>query len=263
MGIRESYENGVFSWVDLVTPDPDAAKQFYSNLFGWEFEDRPVPGSTPYCMALKGDRTVAALFGMPDDKKEQNIPPRWQSYINVRDLEATVQSWQTHGGTVLFPPCDVMEAGRMAVMQDPTGAVVSLWQAKEHMGAELVNEVNTLCWNELQTRDAEKAANFYHAVLDWETEVDEKPPYYITCKVKGHMNGGMFDMDKAGLPPEIPVNWAVYFNVEDIDVAIEKVKSTGGAVMMDPIDIEPGRFTTITDPQGAVFTIMQVNDPED
>ncbi|MBX2865017.1 MAG: VOC family protein, partial [Leptolyngbyaceae cyanobacterium MAG.088] len=160
-------------------------------------------------------------------------------------------------------PFDVMEAGRMAVVKDPTGAVVSLWQAKGHIGAGLVNEVNTFCWAELQTRGADKAAEFYKAIFGWELEVDEKPPNYISTKVKGHYNCGMFDMDKANLPPEIPSNWAVYFNVADLDKSLEIVNRLGGKALMDPIEIEPGRFTTIMDPQGATLALMQVNNPDD
>lgn len=261
MGIRNGYENGVFSWVDLMTSDPDAAKQFYTELFGWTFQDMPVDNGSVYSMAFKSDRTTAALFATPDDM--QQVPPHWNSYINVKDLDATVKTWQDHGGTVEMPACDIMNSGRMALVKDPTGAVVGLWQPKEFFGAGLVNEINTFCWAELQTRGADKAADFFKAVLGWELEVDKKPPNYISTKVKGHYNCGMFDMDKANLPGDIPSTWAVYFNVEDLDKSLEIVNRLGGKALMDPIDIEPGRFTTIMDPQGAVVTLMQVNNPDD
>ncbi|MEM8614793.1 MAG: VOC family protein [Cyanobacteria bacterium P01_H01_bin.105] len=261
MGIRDSYEHGVFSWVDLMTSDQEAAKQFYTELFSWKFQDMPVDTGGVYSMAFKGDRTVAALFAKPDDM--QQVPSHWSSYITVKDLEATVQSWQDHGGTVVMPSCDIMDSGRMAMVKDPTDGIVGLWQAKDFWGAGLVNEVNTFCWTELQTRGAAKAAEFYKAIFGWEIEVDEKPPHYITGSVKGHMNCGMFDMDKANLPAEIPSNWAVYFNVADLDESLAVVNRLGGKVLMDPIDIEPGRFTTIMDPQGATIALMQVNEPDD
>lgn len=261
MGIRNSYKNGAFSWVDLMTSDPEAAKQFYRELFSWKFEDMPVDTGGVYSMAFKRDRTVAALFARPDNM--QQVPPHWNSYINVKDLEATVQSWQKHGGTVKMPVCDIINSGRMAMVKDPTGAFVGLWQAKEFLGAGVVNEIDTFCWTELQTRGAAKAADFYQAVFGWEIEVEEKPPNYIIGKVDGHMNCGMFDMDKANLPPEIPSNWAVYFNVADLDASLAIVNQLGGKALMEPIDIEPGRFTTIMDPQGAVVTLMQVNEPDD
>lgn len=261
MGMRDSYENGVFSWVDLMTSDQEAAKQFYAELFAWTFQDMPVDNGGTYSMAFKGERSVAAVFARPDDM--QQIPPHWNSYITVNDLEATVQSWQDQGGTVVMPICDIMDSGRMAMVKDPTDGIVGLWQAKEFFGAGLVNEVNTFCWTELQTRGADKAAEFYQAVFGWELEVDEKPPNYITTSVKGHMNCGMFDMDKAKLPAEIPSSWAVYFNVADLDESLAAVNRLGGKVLMDPIDIEPGRFTTVMDPQGATMALMQVNDPDD
>ena len=262
MGTRDSYDHGVFSWVDLITSDQAAAKQFYTELFSWKFQDMPVDNGSVYSMAFKGDRTVAALFERPDDM--QNAPPYWNSYISVQDLEAAVQSWQDHGGTVEMPSCDIMNSGRMAMVKDPTGAVVGLWQAKEFFGAGLVNEVNTFCWTELQTRGADKAAEFYKAVFGWKIEVDDKPPNYITGSVNDKMNCGMFDMDKANIPPEIPSNWAVYFNVADLDKSLEIVNRLGGKALMDPIEIEPGRFTTIMDPQGAVVTLMQIyGEPDD
>ncbi|MBT9316232.1 VOC family protein [Leptothoe spongobia] len=258
MGIRDSYENGVFSWVDLLTSDQEAAKQFYTELFAWKFQDMPVDNGSIYSMAFKNDRAVAALFAMED-----GTPPHWQTYIHVKDLEGVVQSWQDHGGTVKMPPCDIMDSGRMAMVQDPTGAFVGLWQPKEFIGAGLVNEVNTFCWAELQTRGADKAAEFYQAIFGWDIEVDDKPPHYLTGSVKGRLNCGMFDMDKANLPAEIPSNWAVYFNVADLDESLAVVNRLGGKALMDPIDIEPGRFTTIMDPQGATVALMQVNDPDD
>ncbi|MEA5464457.1 VOC family protein [Leptothoe sp. PORK10 BA2] len=260
MGIRDSYENGVFSWVDLMTSEPMEAKQFYTELFGWTFQDMPMDTGGVYSMAFKGDRSVAAISAIPPNMA---MPPCWQTYITVEDLEATVQSWQDNGGSVEMAPFDVMDAGRMAVVKDPTGAVVSLWQAKSHIGAGLVNEVNTFCWTELQTRGADKAAEFYQAVFGWELEVDEKPPNYISTKVKGHYNCGMFDMNKANLPAEIPSTWAVYFNVANLDESLAIVNRLGGKALMEPIDIEPGRFTTIMDPQGATVALMQANNPDD
>lgn len=265
MGIRESYENGVFNWVDLATTDLDAAKQFYARLFNWDFQDMPNEQflGHSYSVAFKNNRNVAALFGMPDEMRAQNIPPHWESHINVKDLEASVQSWQSHGGVVLNPPFDVMDFGRMAVVKDPTGAVVNLWQAKAHIGAGLVNEVNTFCWNELQTRGSEKAAQFYQAVFDWEIEIEEKPPYYVACKVKGRHNCGMFDLDKANLPDNIPSNWAVYFNVENLDACLDLVNSMGGEALIEPITLDVGRFTTMADPQGAVLTIIELTEFDD
>ncbi len=263
MGIRNSYEKGIFCWVDLATTDQDAAKQFYTQLFHWDFEDVPLEDGGTYSMACKDGRYVAALFSLSDGMREQNIPPHWQSYINVADLEAAVQSWQSNGGSILSTPCDVMESGRMAVVKDPTGATVSLWQAKNHIGAGVVNEVNTFCWTELQTRSSEIAAQFYQRVFDWEIEVDEKLPYYTNCKVKGYLNCGIFDMDQLNLPPEIPSQWAVYFHVENLDTSLALVKGLGGKALMEPVVIDIGRFSTIIDPQGATLIIAELKEFDD
>lgn len=266
MGIRTSYDNGVFSWVDLMTTDPEAAKTFYSELFSWSFVDMPVEGMPPYSMAFKHDglkdRRVAALFEMPSEKIGA-MPPHWQSYINVTDIEKSIKSCEEHGGKILNPICDILDSGRMAVVMDPTNAVVNLWEPKSHIGAELVNEVNTYCWAELQTRGAHRAVEFYQAVFGWGIEIDEKPPQYVIGLVNGRYNCGIFDMDKVNLPINIPSQWAAYFNVENLDESIEKVRALGGKTMTDPIEIDPGRFATIMDPQGAVLTMMQVNQPDD
>jgi hypothetical protein len=264
MGIRESYAEGVFNWVDLATIDIEAAKQFYQQLFQWHFQDMPVEGPDPYSMAFKNDRSVAAVFRMPDQMKAQHIPPHWQSYISVLDMEGAVQKWQSHGGTVLTPPFEVMDAGWMAVVQDPVGATLNLWQARNHVGAGLVNEVNTFCWTELQTRDPETAKQFYQAVFAWEVEVEDKPPYYITCKVKNHYNCGIFDMRQVDLPPEIPSNWVIYFNTQNLEDSIRLAKSLGANLLMEePMTIEAGRFTTITDPQGAVLVLIELTIVDD
>lgn len=263
MGIRERYENGVFCWVELATSDLPGAKEFYGKLFQWSFQDFPADNGSPYTMALKNDRSVCGLFPMTEAMIGQNLPPHWETYINVTDLGAAIEAWQQQGGTVLQPPFTVMEYGRMAVVQDPTGAVVSLWEAHSHIGAGVVNEVNTFCWTELQTRGAEQAAAFYRSVFGWEVDIDEKPPYYVTCKVQGHPSCGMFDMDKVNLPPEVPTNWSVYFHVENLDTAIGIVNNSGGKTLMGPIPIEPGRFATVADPQGAVLALIELQVVDD
>ena len=211
-----------------------------------------------YSMAFKGERSVAAISTMAEA-----MPPHWNSYITTHALDETVERWQQQGGTVIMPPYKVMEAGHMAAVQDPTGVTVSLWQPAGHIGAGLVNEVNTFCWAELQTRGSEQAAQFYKDVFGWELDIEEKPPHYITASVAGHLNCGIFDMDKIQLPPAVPSRWAVYFNVANLDDALAQVRETGGQVVTETMEIEPGRFATITDPQGAAVTLMQIYDPDD
>lgn len=263
MGIRESYENGVFSWVDLATTNQDAAKNFYGKLFGWEFVDKPMPHGGVYSMAQKNGRDVTAIFTMEAEKTSQNIPPHWQSYINTVNLDATIAAWQNHGGSLIMPAFDVMESGTMAIAQDPTDAIVYLWQPKAHFGAGVVNEINTFSWAELQTWDAEQATKFYQNVFGWDIDIDEKPPNYIMASVKGLANCGIFDMGKTQLPREIPAKWAVYFNVENLDASMDLVKELGGKVLMPPMAVDVGRFTTIMDPQGAMVTLIELLQVDD
>src|SRR5437764_1667175 len=119
MGERTSHVPGTFSWVDLGTSDPEVAKAFYGGLLGWDFEDVPVPGAPPYSMASIGGRTVAAVYGKQDDEALS----AWLSYVTVEDADAVAARASELGGTVISDPFDVMDAGRMAVLQDPTGGV--------------------------------------------------------------------------------------------------------------------------------------------
>src|SRR3954466_4352156 len=153
MGERTSHAPGTFSWADLGTSDADGAKVFYGGLLGWEFEDMPVPEAPPYSMATIGGRTVAALYAMRDEQ----APPAWLSYVTVEDPEAIAVRATDLGGRVISEPFDVMEAGRMAVLQDPTGAVFAVWQPRANIGAELVNDVGALCLNQLNTSEPEAA----------------------------------------------------------------------------------------------------------
>ena len=161
MGKRSSYEQGTFSWVDLATPDAAAAKEFYGKLFGWSFEDVPVGDDGVYVMASVDGANVGAI-------SQAEGPPRWNSYITVDDVDAMTEKADEAGATVHSKPFDVMDAGRMSVIQDPSGGVVSLWQAKDTHGAEVVNVHGALTWNDLMTYDVGEAAEFYAELLGWE-----------------------------------------------------------------------------------------------
>lgn len=259
----KQYPSGTFSWVDLATTDATAAKQFYGQLFGWEAHDEPAGDQGVYTMLSLEGRSVAGLYEMNEDMRAQNVPPHWLSYVSVDDLEASVEKASTHGGTILAPPFDVMESGRMALVQDPTGASFALWQARQHIGAKLVNRPGALSWNELCTRDTTQAGAFYAALFGWETQTSEMPTGPYTAFVnQGRMAGGMLQMnDEWG---DMPPNWTVYFGVEDCDSAVQQAQQLGGAVMVPPTDIPGvGRFAVVQDPQGAFFTVikMEVADP--
>ena len=149
--------------------------KFYSELFDWSFDSVPIPDGGSYALAKVKDQEIAGLFQQGEE--QAGIPPHWNSYIKVDDADDAARRCTELGATVMGEPFDVMEAGRMAVIQDPTGAVFMLWQPNQHPGAGLVNEPVTLCWNELLTRDPDAAATFYTSMFDWTAEKDDESPY--------------------------------------------------------------------------------------
>jgi hypothetical protein len=255
----KQYPAGTFSWVDLATTDAAAAKAFYTRLFGWEAQDMPAGPEGTYTMLSLAGKDVAGLYAMSDEQRAQGIPPHWLSYVSVADIDVATEKATTLGGTLLSAPFDVMESGRMALLQDPTGATFALWQAGQHIGAKLVNIPGTFSWNELATTDVERAGAFYSGLFGWEVKRDDMPtgPYY-TFSNQGRMAGGMLQMTEEW--GDIPPNWSVYFSVEDCDAAVKQVQELGGTPMMEPFDIpNVGRFAVVQDPQGAVFTVIQTH----
>ncbi len=153
-----TYEPGIFSWIDLNTRDAAAAKRFYGAAFGWETIDNPTDQGGVYTQFTSGGQKVAGMGEMGDDMKAAGVPPQWNCYVTVADVDAAAARAQELGAQLMLPPMQVMDAGRMAILIDPTGARLSLWQAGEHVGSELVNEPVSLCWNELVTRDVDVAS---------------------------------------------------------------------------------------------------------
>ena len=258
MSERTEYAPGTPSWIDLSTTDRAAAKDFYNGLFGWSYEDMDAgPGAT-YTMASKKDHTVAGMADLMKEQAEQGIPPHWQSYVTVADVDATAAAAEKAGGTVFAPPFDVLDAGRMAVIADPTGAVFAVWQAKNHIGAGLVNEHGTLTWNELLSPDVPKAAKFYKAVFGWDSETNEgQGMTYTEFKLDGESIAGGMAPPMEGIPPV----WGIYFAVDDADATIAEATKRGATVINGPIDIPIGRFAVLMDPQGAVFSVMKMANP--
>ena len=259
VGKRERYEPGTFSWVDLATTDPAAAKTFYGQLFGWQAEDMPVGEGVVYTMfSLAGD-TIAGMNELPAEQRSQGIPPHWFNYVSVADAEATTARARELGGTIFAEPFDVFDSGRMAIIQDPTGAAFALWQPRGHIGAGRVNDPGCLTWNELQTRDAEAAIAFYGGLFGWEFERAEQDGKlsYVTIKNAGRANGGIMPMgaEMAGVPP----NWMPYFTVPAADAAVGRIRELGGAVVVEPFQIQGGaaRIAVVRDPQGAVCSVFE------
>jgi uncharacterized protein len=247
MGERDRHEHGTFSWTDLSTPDAEASKEFYGGLFAWDFKDDPIPGGGVYVMARLGGRAAAAMF----ETTERH--PAWASYVTVDDADSITAGARELGANVLAEPFDVMDAGRMATLQDPTGAVFCVWQPGRSIGAEVVNGPGALSLNQLNTSDPEAAQRFYTELFGWRFEqVSDTPPYWGVYRGE-HTNAGMMP-----LPPGAPApsHWLAYFGIDDIDAAADQIGSTGGTVMVPPQEVPGGRILVAQDPQGAVFALF-------
>jgi uncharacterized protein len=254
MGERTQYTPGTFSWTDLSTTDPDAAKTFYAALFGWELTDMPAgDDGAMYSMAAIDGKWVGAISGQPPQQRDAGVPPAWNSYVTVSDIDAVAARAQELGATMHAPPFDVMQAGRMAVVQDPQGAWFELWQPNEHIGAGLVNAPGALAWNELGSGDLDASAHFYGELLGWTTTPMEgaDPRYLVISTADGHSNGGI----RPPAPPGTPPFWLVYFATADIDASVAQVTELGGTVLVGVTDIGIAKIAVAQDPQGAVFAL--------
>jgi predicted enzyme related to lactoylglutathione lyase len=248
------YVHGVPIWIDLGTPDVAKAAQFYGSLFGWT-ADEPQPEAGGYTMFRKDGKMVAGVGPLMSEQQ----PVAWSTYLTSDDADDTAAKVREAGGTVLVEPMDVMDAGRMAFFMDPTGAAFGIWQPGLHKGAELVNEPGALTWNELATRDVEGAKAFYNKVFGI---TGETRPFggtsYTELKVGERLVGGLREMGEMD-PPSVPPHWLVYFAVGDTDASVATVTEKGGNVLLPPMTIDPGRFSIVTDPQGATFAVIALN----
>lgn len=242
------YDHGVPSWVDIGVPDPVAGLRFYGELFDWDGQDMGEEAGH-YTICTKSGKQVAAI-----SSAQSPGPPYWATYVNVDDVDAVTKRVAGAGGTVVVAPMDVMAAGRMAVYADTTGAVISAWQPGDHKGAQLVNESGTFVWCELATSDLEKSKAFYGEVFGWTWG---GAPTYAEAQVGGRSIAGVMARPEA-MPAEVPDNWLVYFGVDDVDAGTQQAGRLGATVVVPPTDIPGmGRFSTLMDPQGAVFALFQ------
>jgi predicted enzyme related to lactoylglutathione lyase len=251
------HEYGAPCWVDIGTPDVQAAGAFYSALLGWEVEYGPEEMGH-YSMARLGGRDVGALA-------DQQVPGVvvWTTYIATDDVDAAVGRARDAGGAVVMEPMDVMTFGRMAIVADPGGAVVALWQAGEHKGAGVWGEPGSVCWNELTTRAVDESLAFLKAVFGLEGhKIDFGGTDYYDLRVpSGRTVGGLMPMVGDMWPPELPNHWMVYFAVDDPDAVAARCIELGGQVPVPPTDIPVGRFAVLNDPQGGHFSIVKLAQP--
>ena len=270
---RDGYIPGVPCWADTSQPDPDAAVEFYSGLFGWECENA-LPEDSPgrYFLARIRGKDVAAVGSVPE-----SMPPMamWNTYVWVESADEAAGRVKDAGGNVVVEPFDVMDSGRMAVFADPEGAIICVWEPREHKGSQLVNEHGTVNFNVLSTRDAAGAKLFYGAVFGWETiELPGGIEMWTLPGYADHLeqdNPGLREgMTEMGAPegfadvvasiapigddqPDTPAHWGVTFAVDEADEIADRATELGGTVVVPPMDAPWVRMTVLTDPQVATF----------
>lgn len=275
------YPHGTFCWAELHSTNQSVATAFFQEVLGWELNAIPLGEYGFYNMMMKDGLPVAAISSTPPNLSDGSswyspllkfIPvaegadkpelPRsmWANYISVDNVDALVEKVKEHGGTILEGPFDVMEEGRQLTVQDPSGAIISFWEARNHIGARLVNTVGAMLWNELLTREPEKAIAFYGAVLGWTFQKEEGRDMWQIAN-GNRPNGTILKIQShwANIPPM----WQVYFTVANLDTALEKVTELGGQVYMGKTGVpEVGEFIFVADPSGASVYLMQVAEPQ-
>ncbi|PYC76694.1 VOC family protein [Streptomyces tateyamensis] len=257
------YKPGTPCWIELMVPDQQAALDFYCDLFGWQGQVGPPElGGYAVC-TLKGKAVAGIMKAMnPDGTVPDPLPPTvWTTYLATDSIDTTVKGVTDAGGTVVAGPMEVMDLGRMAVVADPTGAVVGLWQSGTFGGAGIVNEHGALIWNELITADLPAASAFYSSVLPVTTRSSEMPGAegYIEFQVDGRAVGGM--MDLSALPPGTPPHWQAYFHVDSVDEVQDAAVRAGGSVLAPAFDMAAGRMAVLADPQGGRFSVITAKAP--
>jgi uncharacterized protein len=253
--LRTNYVPGAPNWVDLGTPDVEAAAAFYRAVFGWEFQSAG-PDAGGYGMLTLDGKVVAAAGPMME------AGPSWTIYFDTADADATADAVKRAGGVVRAGPTDVFTAGRMVQFTDPAGAKFAVWQPGEVKGLDAINDPGTLAWTELYAADPAAAASFYASVFGWATQ--GMPMGDFTYTVISPAGGGD-DSSQGGIMPIGPEmaaagvtpSWLPYFEVADCDAVVATASEQGGAVIVPPTDVpEVGRFATLADPAGAVFAVI-------
>jgi uncharacterized protein len=253
MPTRDSAPLGAPCWIDLLSSDPERAKDFYGQLFGWTAEQGGEELGH-YVTFSKGDAVVA---GMMKNQGDSGLPDAWSTYLASADAKATSEAAAASGGQVIVEPMDVMDLGTMAFLVDSGGAAIGIWQPGTHKGFAVVGEAGAPVWHELHTRDYSGTVSFYERVFDWKTAVlsdTDEFRYTQLVDADGTPLAGI--MDATAYQPEgVPAAWQVYLGVEDVDATLATVDDLGGAVLEPAQDTPFGRLAKVADPTGAVFKV--------
>jgi uncharacterized protein len=253
----ESIPAGFPCWLELGTTDQQAAKNFYTSLFGWTVADFPMGPDGTYSIFSLGSDQVAAAYKLTPQMEAEGVPPNWCIYFAVENVdESTVQA-KGLGAAVIMGPMDVMDAGRMSVLSDPAGAVFCLWQSKSHRGFGVAQEVHSLLWSELATRDMEGAEKFYSSLFGWQTKGHPTSPgEYLICSNAGMDFGGIMKITEDW--GDVPPHWTPYYWVKSCSESVDKVKELGGTACVGPFHVPGvGWIAVCDDPQGAKFCLIE------
>jgi uncharacterized protein len=255
----DKHPPGAFCWIELGTTDQNAAKKFYASVFGWDVKDMPMGPGAAYTIFKLQDRDAAAAYTLRPDQRSMGVPPHWMLYVTVENADVAAKKAQALGGKIMAGPFDAGTFGRMAVIQDPTGAILSLWQAKDSAGLGIAGENGTLCWSDLSTPDQARAAKFYSDLFGWrmtEDTDDDPPSGYLHIQNGDDFIGGISPAKHRD--PKTPPHWLAYFQVQDCDSTAAKAKQLSAELYLAPMTMEGvGRIAVIADPQSAVFAIFQ------
>ena len=257
MPTRDTAPMGAPCWVDLSSTDAERARAFYCDLFGWT-ADEPNPEFGGYFSFRKDGQLIAGAMAFQPD---MGVPDVWSIYLATDDAAKTVEVAAAAGAQVVSPAMAVGDLGTMAVLIDPTGAAIGLWQPGTHPGFKEVGENCTPSWFELHTRDYAKAVEFYRDAFRWHTvTAGDTPEFRYTMQVDGEQQlAGIMDAG-AFLPEGVPAHWKVYFGVDDADATVSRLVELGGSVVLPAEDTPYGRIAEVTDPMGAHFKLVAPNE---
>ncbi len=257
MPVVERFAPGEFCWIELATSNQDAAKSFYSALFGWTVQDVPTGPANVYSLLQLQGRIAAGAFALSPSESAAGVPPHWHLYVAVASADEAAKKAGQLGGKVVEAPFDVIDRGRAALIQDPTGAFFSLWEPKKRSGIGVTAEPGAFCWADLNTPDQARAKTFYEGLFGWKLKPGQgKESGYLHI-----MNGENYI---GGVPPahqgsgNEPPHWLIYFAVSEVDKTSQRAKDMNAKILLGPMDFESvGRVAMLADPQGAVFALYR------
>ena len=256
--MNDALTHGTFNYVDLTAKDLGRARAFYEPLFGWTYQEQETHGGPPYGLFLKGGKAAAGVSQMQQAMIDSNVPPTWNTYVLVDDIKTTEDAVKANGGHLMFDTIDIPGAGKTNWVKDPEGAIFALWQATGSPGGEVFNQHGGLSWNERATRDMAGMKAFYAALFGWTYTDGDSPSGTSMAMIKnaqGREMGHLLAMtaDWGDVPP----SWSNYFTVDRHLDTIEQAKALGGTLIMGPVEIEPGWFALVADPDGGMFYVFE------